>query len=128
MKPTFLSILSSDPKENSTADKQVSSQQIAANYRTRYQAFLSQQAQQRPQRSSYEPNGLVRLVQAVLSFSIFVVMFLTILTLFGFGLSKLGVIAQVSPDGVVAPNRQNDSKESHFPSRLAPNKKKANDK
>lgn len=99
MKSKPLSILSGTD-ESSAADAPVSSQQIAANYRARYQAFLNQQAQ-RPQRSSNTANSLVRFVQAVLSFSIFVVMFLTILTLFGFGLSKLGVIAQVS-DGAAA--------------------------
>ena len=105
MKSKPLSILSSD--ENSAAEAPANSQQTAANYRARYQAFLSQQAQ-RPQRSSNATNGLVRFVQAVLSFSIFVVMFLTILTLFGFGLSKLGVIAQVS-DGAASVSGKNSS-------------------
>jgi hypothetical protein len=122
MKSKFLSILSSTPDEGSAADVPANSQQTAINYRARYQAFLSQQAQ-RPQRSLNETNGLVRFVQAVLSFSIFVVMFLTILTLFGFGLSKLGVIAQVSPDGVSAPVRQSDSPENHSPSKSIPKKR-----
>jgi hypothetical protein len=123
MKPKFLSILSSDTAENSAADEQASSQQVAANYRARYQAFLSQQAQQRPQRGSYEPNGLVRLVQAVLSFSIFVVMFLTILTLFGFGLSKLGVIAQVSDGSASVSGKNSSPAKTDTPIPTAPIKK-----
>lgn len=107
MKSKPLSILPSASDESPTADAPASSQQTAVNYRARYQAFLSQQVQ-RPQRNSTATNGLISVVQAMLSFSIFVVMFLTILTLFGFGLSKLGVIAQVS-DGAASVSSQKSS-------------------
>lgn len=123
MKSKILSILSSEPAETPAADEQANSRQVAANYRARYQAFLSQQAQ-RPQRSSNATSSsLVRFVQALLSFSIFVVMFLTILTLFGFGLSKLGVIAQVSSNGTSASGKQSDSPENHSPSKSVPKKR-----
>ncbi len=122
MKSKFLSILSNTPDESHAADVPADSQQTAINYRARYQAFLSQHTQ-RPQRSSHAANSLVRFTQAVLSFAIFVVMFLTILTLFGFGLSKLGVIAQVSPNGASASGKQNDSPENHSPPKPTPKKR-----
>lgn len=99
MKSKFLSILPSAqglpsaPEENSAAAS--ANQTAEADNLARYYAFLNQQIHQSPQRSN-SLSGVVRLAQGLLSFAVFVAMFLTILTLFGLGLSRLGVIAQVT--------------------------------
>ncbi|MGE0884948.1 MAG: hypothetical protein AB7P14_15485 [Blastocatellales bacterium] len=95
MKSQHISILPGNSDGNSAAKSPADSQGAFANYRARYQEFLNQQSQ-RSQRRSNGTTSLFRFAQGLFSFAIFVALFLAILTLFGFGLSRLGVIAQVS--------------------------------
>lgn len=107
MKSRHLSIL----PDNSVADVTANAADTAnaanagessANHRARYQAFLNQQSQrnQRKRKSS----APVNIARGLLNFAIFVALFLTILTLLGFGLSRLsgnvkGVNSPVSAPG-----------------------------
>src|SRR5689334_9594652 len=75
-----------------------------ASYRARYQAFLNQQSQRSQRRVG--PSALVRLAQGVINFAIFVALFLAILTLFGFGLTRLGASVHVMNSDVLATGKQ----------------------
>jgi len=101
MKSQHISILTG----NSDGDSTAGSPGGLASYRARYQAFLNQQSQ-RGQRRTSGAASLLRFMQGLVSFAIFIALFLAILTLFGFGLSRLGVIAQVSSSKVSASDRQ----------------------
>lgn len=96
MKSQHISILPGNSDENSAAKSSADSHGAFASYRSRYQEFLNQQSQWN-QRRSGGTVSLFRFAQGLFSFAIFIALFLAILTLFGFGLSRLGVIAQVSP-------------------------------
>jgi len=102
MNSRHLSILPDDSAGDSTADAGAIAGGSLASYRARYQAFLNQQSQRSQRRVG--PSALVRFVQGVINFAIFVALFLGILTLFGFGLTRLGpsihiVNADVSASG-----------------------------
>lgn len=58
----------------------------SGSYRSRYFDYVNKQTQTAAQR----PNSLARVGRGLLSFVIFVVLFLAILTLFGFWLSRMG--------------------------------------
>ena len=103
-----LSILPDDSAGDSTADAGADSGAnfgtnlggSLASYRARYQAFLNQQSQRSQRRVG--PSAVVRLVQGVINFAIFVALFLAILTLFGFGLTRLGASVHVMNSDVLA--------------------------
>lgn len=121
MKSQFLSIFSSstekdavetDSVKDAATRTSVEAQPRVASYRARYQEFLSQ-SQSAPiqylQPRSYQSASAFRFVQGIFSFAVFLALFLTILTLFGFGLSSLGVIAQVSPRPASASSKQDNT-------------------
>lgn len=122
MKSPFLSIFSDTPDKNSATDAPAD-RPVQADHLARYYAFLNQQVHQQPSRRSNAAHGAIRFVQALFSFALFLAMFLTILTLFGFGLTRLGVIAQVSPNGASASSKQSDSPENPLPSNTGSKKK-----
>jgi len=103
-----LSILPDDTAGDSTADTGANPSAnfgtnlggSLASYRARYQAFLNQQSQRSQRRVG--PSVLVRFVQGVINFAIFVALFLAILTLFGFGLTRLGASVHVMNGDVLA--------------------------
>lgn len=107
MKSHLPSILSGDSVGNSTASSSANSTGGFANYSARYQAFLNQQSQ-RNQRRAIRPSGLVRGIRGLINFAIFVVLFLAILTLFGFGLSRLNGSAKVVKE-VSAAKKQSEA-------------------
>ena len=89
MNSRHLSILPDDSAGDSTADSHTTDLGGGlASYRARYQAFLNQQSQRSLRRNG--PGPLSRAISGLISFVIFVALFLAILTLFGFGLSRLG--------------------------------------
>jgi hypothetical protein len=112
MNSRHLSILPDDAAGDSTADAGADSGAnfgtnlggSLASYRARYQAFLNQQSQRSQRRVG--PSAVVRLVQGVINFAIFVALFLAILTLFGFGLSRLGPSIHVVSADVSASGKQ----------------------
>ncbi|MGH9801496.1 MAG: hypothetical protein ACRD82_14115 [Blastocatellia bacterium] len=125
MKTHILSILSgsTDSTEQNSANETTAENRPGfTDHRARYQAFLNQ-------RTSYDQPrlnrmaGPIRLLQGLFSVALFVAMFVAILTLVGFGLSSLGVIAQMSPDTVSASSKQNAKPAQASPSKVAPKKK-----
>ncbi len=124
MKTQLLSIFSDSTEKSSAAPTSTETQPRVASYRARYQEFLSQ-GQQSPfiQTRSYYDNSAFRFIQGVFSLAVFVVLFLAILTLFGFGLSSLGVIAQVSPKGASASSKQNNTPAQTLPTKPESKKK-----
>ncbi|MFN0111007.1 MAG: hypothetical protein ACKVZH_19275 [Blastocatellia bacterium] len=104
MKTQLLSIFSEATKQNPAADLPTES----VNSLARYYDFLNQQNRQQSAPKSNVTGGAFRLAQALFSLAIFVVVFLATLTLFGIGLSRLGVIAQVSPAKTPASSRQSN--------------------
>jgi len=122
MKSQPLSILSS-------ATDQVAAHEITADDQggfssslARYQAFLNRQTSNFDSKSPGTANP-IRVLQGLFSFAVFVAMFLTILTMVGFWLSSMGVIAQVSPSKVSASSQQTESPAAHSHS-AAPKRKK----
>lgn len=93
-----------------------------ASYHNRYQEFLNRQTPNSQPRS-YRSSSPVRFLQGLVSFAVFVAMFLAILTLVGFGLSRLGVIARVSPSAVSASGKTNGASQDALPANPAPRKK-----
>ena len=130
MKSRHLSILPDDSAGDSTADINPASAVNAvggvASYRARYQAFLNQQSQRSQRRAG--PNGLVRAVWGMINFAIFVVLFLAILTLFGFGLSRLSGNAQATKGDVLANGKQASGMVAETSPSPAAIKKKARNK
>ena len=137
MKSQFLSIFSNSTEKDSTEKDSVKDvatrtsdepQPRVASYRARYQEFLSSQSQSAPilQPRSYQSASAFRLVQGVFSLAVFVALFLTILTLFGFGLSSLGVIAQVSPRPASASSKQDKAPAQTLPIKESKKKAKRN--
>lgn len=105
MKLQRLSIFSDATESGSASESTADSQTGFSNYRARYQKFLNQQtAVSTPK--IYGASSPIRFLQGVFSFALFVAMFLMILTLVGFGLSGLGVIAQVSPSSASSKNSE----------------------
>ena len=108
MKSRHLSIL----PDNSTGDSSANAKPAGvadpagsgASYRARYQAFLNQQSQRIPRRAG--PNAVVGFVRGAINFAIFVALFLAILTLFGFGLSRLNGDAKATARDVQATGKQ----------------------
>ena len=88
MNSRHLSILPDDSAGDSTANASPAGSGESASYRARYQAFLNQQSQRGQRR--VRPKAVVGFVGGVINFAIFVVLFLAILTLFGYGLARLG--------------------------------------
>ncbi len=115
MKSKHISILPGNSDGNSAAESPGDTPKGFASYRARYQEFLNQQSQKSLRRTS-GPTNLLRFVQGLFSFAIFVALFLAILTLFGFGLSRLGVIAQVSSDKTSARQEKPNPEASSLPS------------
>lgn len=122
MKSQHISIFSGNADGNSAAETpanpQGNQQGGLASYRARYQAFLNQQAQrQKPQRRRYETSILVRFTEGVINFAIFVLLFLAILTLFGYSLTWLNSnIKVVKQDGSAAGKQSNVSVADAVPS------------
>lgn len=123
MKSKLLSIFSDSNQQVSVTEPSADTQPSVASYRGRYQAFLNQQTPV-PQTNHYQTTSVFRLFQGLFSLVIFVVLFVTILTLFGFGLSSLGVIAQVSSAETSAASHESKVPDgSPSPAHLAPKKK-----
>ncbi len=123
MKSQFLSIFSNSNEQNSATPPSAGTQPGVTSYRGRYQEFLNQQTPVIPTRP-YRTSSSFRLLQGLFSFAIFIVLFVTILTLFGFGLSSLGVIAQVSSTKALAAGSQSKAPDSSpSPTHAVPKKK-----
>lgn len=124
MKSKFLSIFSDATESDSASQPAAESQPITTNHLARYQEFLNRQYTPAIQTMPYRATSAFRLFQGLFSLAVFVILFLTILTLFGFGLSSLGVIAQVSPSEAAAASRQsNQSSQETLPAQVTPKKK-----
>ena len=124
MKTQLLSIFSDSTEKESAAQATAESQPRVASYRARYQEFLSQgQNVSYIQAGSYQASSAFRFIQGLFSVAVFIVLFLTILTLFGFGLSSLGVIAQVSPKEASASSNQNNTSAQTLPTKPESKKK-----
>ena len=108
MNSRYLSILPDNSTGDSSADAKpagiANTAEGGASYRARYQAFLNQQSQRSPRRT--RPNAVVGFVQVVINFAIFVALFLAILTLFGFGLSRLSGDAKATASDVQVTSHQ----------------------
>ena len=108
MKSRHLSILHDNSTGDSSADaKPVGAANDAgsgASYHARYQAFLNQQSPRSPRRT--RPSAVVGFVGGMINFAIFVALFLAILTLFGFGLSRLSGDAKATASDVQATGKQ----------------------
>ena len=107
MKLHRLSILPDNSTEDSSAEVIPVADNSAggdASYRARYQAFLNQQSQRSLRRS--RPNAVVGFAAGMINFAIFVALFLAILTLFGFGLSRLNDNARATANEAQAHERQ----------------------
>ncbi len=108
MKSRHLSILPDNSTGDSIADVNpagaANDAGSGASYRARYQAFLNQQSQRSPRRT--RPNAVIGVVGAVINFAIFVALFLAILTLFGFGLSRLSGDAKATASDVQVTSQQ----------------------
>lgn len=111
MKSKHISILPGNSDGDSAASVQADSPKGFASYRARYQAFLNQQSHRSEKRLRGQ-TSIFRYAQGLVSFAIFIALFLAILTLFGFGLSQLGLIAKVSPDNVSAASKQPKNEKS----------------
>ncbi len=122
MKSQFLSIFSNSNEQNSATPHSAGTQPSVTSYRGRYQEFLNQQAPAIPTRP-YRTSSSFRLLQGLFSFAIFIVLFVTILTLFGFGLSSLGVIARVSPSETAASSKQLAQPTQNPPAKAEPKRK-----
>ena len=114
MNSRHLSILPDDSAGDSTADASPASARKDTSYRARYQAFLNQQSQRGQRRA--RPNAVVGFVGGVINFAIFVVLFLAILTLFGFGLSRLGGNVGAVNSDVSATGKQSATMPDAIPS------------
>ncbi len=124
MKTQLLSIFSDSTEKESAEPTSTETQPRVASYRARYQEFLSQgQNPSYIQTGSYTASSAFRFIQGLFSLAVFVVLFLTILTLFGFGLSSLGVIAQVSPKEASASSKQNNTPAQTLPTKPESKKK-----
>ncbi|MBS1789389.1 MAG: hypothetical protein JST85_16810 [Acidobacteria bacterium] len=123
MKSKFLSIFSDSTESDSVSQAAAESQPIITNHLARYQEFLSHQYAPTIQTMPYRATSAFRLLQGLFSLAVFVILFLTILTLFGFGLSTLGVIAQVSPAEAAAASKQNSQSQESLPTQVTPKKK-----
>ena len=107
MKLHHLSILPDNSSEDSSAGVTPIADNSAggdASYRARYQAFLNQQAQRSPRRA--KPNAVIGFAAGIINFAIFVALFLAILTLFGFGLSRLNGDAKATTNDAQATGQQ----------------------
>ena len=122
MKSQPLSILSGTTEQDSAPETTADSQSGFSSYHARYQEFLNRQTSDGQPRS-YRTAAPIRFLQGLFSFAVFVAMFLTILTLVGFGLSNLGIIAQVSPSTVSASGKKSGSANEASPAPVSPKKK-----
>lgn len=113
MNSRYLSILPDNSTGDSTADAKSAGAAPAstendagagASYRARYQAFLNQQSQRSPRRTG--PSAVIGFVRGSINFAIFVALFLAILTLFGFGLSRLSGDAKATASDVQITGKQ----------------------
>ena len=128
MRSEYLSILPADlpasaPQssgEDSTANEVANSGGDSLSYSARYQAFLDQQAQKN-QRVAYGLSGLASAIRGLVNLAIFTLFFLTILTLFGFGLSRLSPRSNAAQKDVSATSNQAET-----PQPPAKSKKKIN--
>ena len=124
MKSKFLSIFSDSTESDSATQPAADSQSTTTNHLARYQEFLNRQYTPAIQTMPYRTTSAFRLIQGLFSLAVFVILFLTILTLFGFGLSSLGVIAQVAPAEAAAASKQsNQSSQETLPAQVTPKKK-----
>jgi len=123
MKSQLLSIFSDSTEQDAAAKPAAEPEPNVVSYRARYQEFLSRQYSPVTQTRYYQTTSVFRLVQGVFSLVLFVAMFLTILTLFGFGLSGLGVIAQVSPSATAAASKQDAQPTETSPAKAVSKKK-----
>ncbi len=99
---SILSDVSGATEFGSATESTAETQTGFSRYLTRYQEFLNRQTSNIQPTKSYRTASPIRFMQGMFSFAVFVALFLTILTLVGFGLSSLGVIAQVSPSATSA--------------------------
>lgn len=124
MKSKFLSIFSDATESDSATEPAAESQPVTTNHLARYQEFLSRQYTPAIQTMPYRATSVFRLFQGLFSLAVFVILFLTILTLFGFGLSSLGVIAQISPaEATTAAGKQDTQTQESLPTPVSPKKK-----
>ncbi|MDX2041508.1 MAG: hypothetical protein SF097_09670 [Acidobacteriota bacterium] len=119
---SILSDVSGATESGSASESTVETQTGFSSYLTRYQEFLNRQTSN-IQPKSYRTASPIRFMQGMFSFAVFVALFLTILTLVGFGLSSLGVIAQVSPSATSATGKQTELPAAQ-PRAPAPKRKK----
>jgi len=125
MKSRHLSILPDNSVADVTADANAANAVgNAANYRARYQAFLNQQTHRSQRRA--RPNSLIRVLQGAINFAIFVALFLAILTLLGFGLSRLSGNVKVVKSDVSATEKQAPTVAEASPSPVASKKSARN--
>jgi hypothetical protein len=123
MKTKLLSIFSDSTEEETAAKPAAEPQPKVVSYRARYQEFLNRQYEPVYQPGYYQTTSVFRFIQGLFSVVLFVAMFLTILTLFGFGLSSLGVIAQVSPAEAAAASSQQTQPTETSPAKGSSKKK-----
>ena len=122
MKSQLLSIFSGATDQAAVPEITAESQPEFSSYHARYQAFLNRQTSSFDSKSHRSANP-IRVLQGVFSFAIFVAMFLTILTLVGFWLSSLGVIAQVSPSAMSASGKTAETMKTVPTAPASPKKK-----
>lgn len=122
MKSQLLSIFSGATESGSAPEPTTESETGFSRYHARYQQFLNRQTYD-DQPRSYRTAAPVRFFQGLFSFAVFVAMFLAILTLVGFGLSNLGIIAQVTPSTVSASGKTSGSVNDSSPAPVLPKKK-----
>ena len=125
MKSQPLSILSGATDQEVARELTADDRAGVSGSHARYQAFLNRQTSSFDAKS-YRNANPVRVLQGLFSFAVFVAMFLAILTLVGFGLSSLGVIAQVSPSAVSAANKQSELPATHSTKSVQKRKKGGN--
>lgn len=126
MKSQLLSIFAGTTDQDSATEtndaRNGSTNPRLASYHNRYQEFLNQQTAPIQPRS-FHNSSPVRFLQGMFSLAVFVAMFLAILTLVGFGLSSLGVIAQVSPSSVSASGKTAETMKAVPPAPVSPKRK-----